>query len=58
MKIRKWKLYTANNEFIVNLKIFFKSTLIIAGVTILLLTILLMIAIYGHNIFNVLMQVL
>lgn len=58
MKIRNWKLYTANNEFIVNLKVLLKSILIITAGTMLLLTIILMIVIYGHNIFNVLMKVL
>lgn len=58
MKIRNWRLYTANNEFIVNLKVFLKSILVVTAGTMLLLTIILMIVIYGHNILNVLMQVL
>lgn len=58
MKIRKWRLYTANNEFIVNLKVLLKSTLILTGGILVLLTILEMVIIYGHNVMTVLMEIL
>lgn len=58
MKIKNWRLYTANNEFIVNLKILLKSTIILTGGILVLLTILAMVIIYGHNVMTVLMEIL
>lgn len=58
MKIRNWRLYTADNEFIVNLKILLKSILILTGGILVLLTILTMVIIYGHNVMTALMEML
>lgn len=58
MKIRNWRLYTANNEFIVNLKIMLKSLLMITGGLLVIMTLVTMIIIYGHNIWNLLTEVL
>lgn len=58
MKIRNWRLYTANNEFIVNLKIMLKSLLIITAGLLVIMTLVTMIIIYGHNIWNLLTEVL
>lgn len=58
MKIKNWRLYTADNEFIVNLKILLKSILILTGGILVLLTILEMVIIYGHNVMTVLMEIL
>lgn len=58
MKIRKWRLYTANNEFIVNLKIMLKSLLMITGGILVIMTFIAIILIYGHNTLNLLMELL
>lgn len=58
MRIRNWRLYTADGEFIVNLKVLLKSTLIITGGTIFFITILAIITIYGHNAVTVIMDIL
>lgn len=58
MKIRNWRLYTANNEFIVNLKIMLKSLLIITGGMLVIMTFIAIILIYGHNTLNLLMELL
>lgn len=58
MKIKNWRLYTANNEFIVNLKILLKSLLIITGGLLVIMTLITMIIIYGHNIWNLLSKLL
>lgn len=58
MKIKNWRLYTEDNEFIVNLKILLKSILILTGGILVLLTILEMVIIYGHNVMTVLMEIL
>ena len=58
MKIRNWRLYTANNEFIVNLKIMLKSLLIITAGLLVIMTLVTMIIIYGHNIWNLLAELL
>lgn len=58
MKIKNWRLYTANNEFIVNLKILLKSLLIITAGLLVIMTLVTMIIIYGHNIWNLLTEVL
>lgn len=58
MKIKNWRLYTANNEFIVNLKILLKSTLIITGGAMLGMTLISMIVIYGHNVWSLLSELL
>lgn len=58
MKIKNWRLYTADNEFIVNLKILLKSILILTGGILVLLTILTMVIIYGHNVMTALMEIL
>lgn len=58
MKIKNWRLYTADNEFIVNLKVLLKSTLILTGGILILLTILAMVIIYGHNVMTALMEML
>lgn len=58
MKIRNWRLYTANNEFIVNLKIMLKSLLIITAGLLVIMTLVTMIIIYGHNIWHLLSEVL
>ena len=58
MKIRNWRLYTANNEFIVNLKIMLKSLLIITAGLLVIMTLVTMIIIYGHNIWNLLTELL
>lgn len=58
MKIKNWRLYTADNEFIVNLKVLLKSTLILTGGILVLLTILAMVIIYGRNVMTVLMEIL
>ena len=58
MKIKNWRLYTADNEFIVNLKILLKSILILTGGILVLLTILTMVIIYGHNVMTALMEML
>ncbi len=58
MKIKNWRLYTADNEFIVNLKILLKSTLILTAGILILLTILAMVIIYGHNVIMTLMNIL
>lgn len=58
MKIKNWRLYTANNEFIVNLKILLKSTLILTGGILVLLTICAMVIIYGHNVMTALIEIL
>lgn len=58
MKIRNWRLYTADNEFIVNLKILLKSILILTGGILILLTICAMVIIYGHNVMTALMEML
>lgn len=58
MKIRNWRLYTANNEFIVNLKIMLKSLLMITGGILVIMTFIAIILIYGHNTLNLLMKLL
>lgn len=58
MKIRNWRLYTANNEFIVNLKIMLKSLLMITGGILVIMTFIAIILIYGHNTFDLLMELL
>lgn len=58
MKIRNWRLYTANNEFIVNLKIMLKSLLMITGGILVIMTFIAIVLIYGHNIFDLLMELL
>lgn len=58
MKIRNWRLYTANNEFIVNLKIMLKSLLMITGGILIIMTFIAIILIYGHNTLNLLMELL
>lgn len=58
MKIRNWRLYAADNEFIVNLKILLKSILILTGGILVIMTLVAMIIIYGHNIWNLLTEVL
>lgn len=58
MKIRNWRLYTANNEFIVNLKIMLKSLLMITAGLLVIMTLVTMIIIYGHNTWNLLMELL
>ncbi len=58
MKIRNWRLYTADNEFIVHLKVLLRSVLIITGGLLLIMTLVAMIIIYGHNIWNLLTEVL
>lgn len=58
MKIKNWRLYTANNEFIVNLKIMLKSLLIITAGLLVIMTLVTMIIIYGHNIWNLLAELL
>lgn len=58
MKIRNWRLYTANNEFIVNLKIMLKSLLMITAGLLVVMTLATMVIIYGHNIWNLLSKLL
>lgn len=58
MKIKNWRLYTADGEFIVNLKVLLRSTLILTGGTIFFITILAIITVYGHNAMMVLMDML
>lgn len=58
MKIRNWRLYTANNEFIVNLKIMLKSLLMITGGILVIMTFIAIVLIYGHNTLNLLMELL
>lgn len=58
MKIKNWRLYTTDGEFIVNLKVLLKSTLILTGGTIFFITILAIITVYGHNAMMVLMDML
>ena len=58
MKINNWRLYTADGEFIVNLKVLLRSTLILTGGTIFFITILAIITVYGHNAMMVLMDML
>lgn len=58
MKIKNWRLYTADNEFIVNLKILLKSTLILIGGVMILLLIMSLLVIYGHNVINTVSNIL
>lgn len=58
MKIKNWRLYTADGEFIANLKVLLRSTLILTGGTIFFITILAIITVYGHNAMMVLMDML
>ena len=46
MKIKNWKLYAPDGSFIMNIKVFIRSMLVIAGGTMLLFTIFAMIFIY------------
>lgn len=58
MKIRNWRLYAADGEFIVHLKVLLRSVLIITGGLLVIMTLVTMIIIYGHNIWNLLTEVL
>lgn len=58
MKIKNWRLYTADGEFIVNLKVLLKSTLILTGGTMFFITILAIITVYGHNAITLIMDML
>lgn len=58
MKIKNWKLYLPDGEFVMNLKVFFRTVVIFAGISMSLFTIISLITIYFSNVVNFLNKVL
>lgn len=58
MKIKNWKLYLPDGEFVMNLKVFFRTVVILTGIIMTLFTMLSIITIYFSNVLNFLDKVL
>ena len=58
MKIKNWRLYTPDGEFIMNIKVFMRSMLVMAGGAMFLFTLFGMTFIYFSGIVNFLQNLM